>query len=48
MAARLDAGDTLRGAIHRASGAAALCCTRPGSQGSIPSETETDAFIQGD
>jgi ribokinase len=44
MASRLDRGHVLRDAIHRASGAAALCCTRPGSQGSIPVEADTDAF----
>ncbi len=46
MAARLDAGNSLRDAIHRASAAAALCCTRPGSQGSIPFAAETDGFIR--
>jgi ribokinase len=45
MAARLDRGDPLREAIHRASGAAALCCTRPGSQGCIPFAADTDAFV---
>ncbi len=45
MAHRLDRGESLRDAVRRASGAAALCCTRPGSQGSIPLQTETDAFI---
>jgi len=44
LAHRLDRGDTLRAAVHRASAAAALCCTRPGSQGSIPTRLETDAF----
>jgi ribokinase len=46
MAHRLDAGDSLRNAVRRAGGAAALCCTRPGSQGSIPLRAETDAFTE--
>jgi ribokinase len=44
LAHRLDCGDPLRTAVHRASAAAALCCTRHGSQGSIPTRPETDAF----
>ena len=44
LAHRLDRGDTLRAAVQRASTAAALCCTRQGSQGSIPTRQETDAF----
>lgn len=44
LAHRLDRGDTLRAAVQRASIAAALCCSRNGSQGSIPSQAETDAF----
>lgn len=44
LAHRLDRGDTMRAAVHRASTAAALCCTRQGSQGSIPAQQETDAF----
>jgi ribokinase len=44
LAHRLDRGETLRAAVRRASVAAALCCTRPGSQGSIPTQSETDAF----
>jgi ribokinase len=45
LAAALDRGATLTAALHRATAAAALCCTRHGSQGSIPSANETDAFI---
>jgi ribokinase len=45
MAHRLDAGDSLRDAVRRAGAAAALCCTRAGSQGSIPLQAETDAFM---
>jgi ribokinase len=44
LAHRLDVGQALRAAVHRASVAAALCCTRHGSQGSIPTAAETDAF----
>jgi ribokinase len=44
LAHRLDLGETLRSAARRATTAAALCCTRAGSQGSIPTGTETDAF----
>jgi ribokinase len=46
LAHRLDQGSSLRDAIHRASAAAALCCTRAGSQGSIPEQAETDLFIE--
>jgi ribokinase len=44
LAAALDRGATLPAALARATTAAALCCTRPGSQGSIPAGAETDAF----
>jgi len=44
LAHRLDRGETLREAVRRATVAAALCCSRPGSQGSIPTGAETDAF----
>jgi ribokinase len=44
LAHRLDRGETLRASVRRASLAAALCCMRHGSQGSIPTQTETDAF----
>jgi ribokinase len=46
LAHRLDRGETLRQAVDRASAAAALCCTRAGSQSSLPLAEETDAFIQ--
>jgi ribokinase len=46
LACRLDQGSSLRDAIHRASAAAALCCTRAGSQGSIPEQAEADLFIE--
>jgi ribokinase len=48
LAAALDRGATLTGALNRATAAAALCCTRHGSQGSIPSARETDAFLTRD
>jgi ribokinase len=44
MASRLDAGAPLRDAVAAASRAAALCCTRAGSQGSLPSRAETEGF----
>ena len=44
LAHRLDRGETLRAAVRRASVAAAACCTRHGSQGSLPTHAETDAF----
>ena len=48
MAAALDRGATLIAALDRATAAAALCCTRHGSQGSIPFGHETDAFVSPD
>jgi ribokinase len=44
MAHRLDRGETLRHAVERASIAAALCCTRRGSQNSLPTAAEIDGF----
>ena len=44
LAHRLDRGDTLHAAVRRASIAAAICCTRHGSQGSLPIQQETEAF----
>lgn len=44
LAAALDRGMELLPALHRASSAAALCCTRSGTQGSIPTAAEIDAF----
>jgi ribokinase len=48
LAAALDRGATLTAALNRATAAAALCCTRRGSQSSIPSANETDAFLTPD
>ena len=48
MAAALDRGAELEVALRRATAAAGLCCTRPGSQGSIPTACETDAFLSSD
>lgn len=45
LAAVLDGGLGLAEAMRRGAAAAALACTRPGSQGSIPSGAETDAFL---
>jgi len=48
LAATLDRGAGLTAALDRAMAAAALCCTRHGSQGSIPTARETDAFLMRD
>jgi ribokinase len=48
LAAALDRGVSLTAALNRATAAAALCCTRRGSQGSIPLARETDAFLMRD
>jgi ribokinase len=45
LAAALDRGEGLSAALQRATAAAALCCTRAGSQGSIPVAAETDRFL---
>lgn len=45
LAHRLDQGNSLMAAVRRATAAAALCCMRPGSQGSLPRAAETDAFL---
>ena len=45
MAAALERGAPLRGALLRASVAAGLCCTRAGSQGSLPTAAEVDAAL---
>jgi ribokinase len=44
LAHRLDRGETLPAAVRRASIAASVCCTRHGSQGSLPTQAEIDAF----
>jgi ribokinase len=48
LAAALDRGATMMVALSRATAAAALCCTRAGSQGSIPFGHETDVFLAPD
>ena len=40
-------GADVRAALSRASAAAALCCTRAGSQGSLPTTAEIDALLRG-
>ena len=45
LAAALDRGLDLNAAIQRAIVAASICCTRAGSQGSIPTAAETDAHL---
>jgi ribokinase len=47
LAAALDRGLALRDATARANAAAALTCTRVGSQQSIPLAAETDALLAG-
>lgn len=47
LAAALDRGLSLREAATRANAAAALACTRAGSQTSIPLGAETDALLAG-
>lgn len=45
LAAALDRGAPLGAALHRANAAAALCCMRAGSQGSLPTAEEINAFM---
>jgi ribokinase len=47
LAHRLDRRESLRAAVRRAALAASVCCTRRGSQSSIPSAAETGAFATG-
>jgi ribokinase len=44
LAAALDEKQPLRQAVARAVAAASLCCLRPGSQGSLPTRQEIDAW----
>lgn len=46
LVATLSQGGDLPAALRRASAAAALACTRPGAQSSIPTHAEVDAFVQ--
>jgi ribokinase len=46
LAAALDRGTSLADALARASAAAALCCTRAGSQSSLPDANETNALLR--
>ncbi len=45
LAAGLDRGVALEPALRRANAAAAICCTRPGTQGSMPTAAEIDAAL---
>lgn len=45
LAAALDGGAGLEWALRRANVAAALCCTRAGSQATMPVAAETDAAL---
>ncbi|MDA8049867.1 MAG: ribokinase [Rhodospirillales bacterium] len=46
LAAALDRGASLRDALARAVVAAGLCCTRAGSQRSLPNAAETEAALR--
>lgn len=46
LAAALDRGMSLLAAAARANQAAALCCTRRGTQGSMPTAAETEASLR--
>jgi ribokinase len=46
LAAALDRGASLPAALARANAAAALCCTRAGSQSSLPTTAAIDALLQ--
>jgi ribokinase len=45
FAAALDRGAAVGTALHRASVAAGLSCTRPGSQSAMPGAAETDRAL---
>lgn len=45
LAAALDRGAGIEAALDRATAAAGLCCTRAGSQGSLPEAAEIDRFL---
>ena len=45
LAAALDAGASVPQALRRASVAAALCCTRPGTQTALPHQAQIDAAL---
>ncbi|HEY5302353.1 MAG TPA: ribokinase [Acetobacteraceae bacterium] len=47
LASGLDRGLALGPALARASAAAALCCTRAGSQATMPGSAQTDAMLAG-
>jgi ribokinase len=47
FAASLDNGLPAEKAMTRAIAAASLCCTKKGSQSSLPHRSEIDAFLQG-
>lgn len=46
LVASLDRGLALPAALRRANAAAGLCCTRRGTQGSMPMAVETDAALR--
>ncbi len=46
LAAGLDRGEGMAAALARANAAAGLCCTRRGTQGSMPLAAETDSALR--
>ncbi|WP_343896203.1 PfkB family carbohydrate kinase [Craurococcus roseus] len=46
LAAALEAGAPLEGAMLRAAAAAAIACTRPGAAAAMPGAAETEAFLR--
>lgn len=46
LAAALDRGLAIEDAMHRASVAAAICCSRSGSQNSLPGSAEIDGAVR--
>jgi ribokinase len=45
LASALDRGAAMDDALRRANAAAGLCCTRRGTQGSMPAAAEVDAAL---
>jgi len=46
LVAARDRGLAWRDTLRQASAAAAIACTRPGAQASIPTRAEVEAFLQ--
>jgi ribokinase len=45
LAAGVAAGETLEGALRLANAAAALTCTRPGAQASLPDRVAVERYL---